>query len=295
MEISGDNRMKKLLIGTLLLSTAIVLTGCGKEKVFKYAEGDKSKIVGVLDPTITNVVIPNGVKEIGAAAFYELENLESVEMPNSVTTIGDMAFYHCYNLKTINFSSSLKTVGAMAFCCCGIEIENLTFNEGLELIREYAFEYCQGITGTLTFPSTLKEITYGAFSGCDGIRFVRIPGDTIIGYDTFFACNGIAHAYLEGNIKNIRKGTFVSNRLKTIVLPNTLEKIEAKAFEYGNNVQSIFFKGTKEEWDNVVIGDDNAGIASATIYYYAETKPEEAGNYWHYDATNLAEAWTYHS
>ena len=46
-----------------------------------------------------NVVIPEGVTEIGAFAFSRCEPLESVLIPGSVTVIGEDAFQGCKSLK----------------------------------------------------------------------------------------------------------------------------------------------------------------------------------------------------
>ena len=48
--------------------------------------------------SLTSVVIPNSVKNIGARAFYNCSGLTSVEIPNSVTSIGVEAFSGCGNL-----------------------------------------------------------------------------------------------------------------------------------------------------------------------------------------------------
>ena len=41
------------------------------------------------------VIIPKGVRKIGAWAFSKCYNLTSVTIPDSVTEIGDYAFYFC--------------------------------------------------------------------------------------------------------------------------------------------------------------------------------------------------------
>ena len=50
---------------------------------------------------ITDLIIPDGVKNIGANAFYGCTALSSIELPASMTSIGDNAFYLCSNLKEI--------------------------------------------------------------------------------------------------------------------------------------------------------------------------------------------------
>ena len=44
------------------------------------------------EPGVTEVVIPDGVTEIGDRAFYECESLTSITLPDGVTEIGKYAF-----------------------------------------------------------------------------------------------------------------------------------------------------------------------------------------------------------
>ena len=75
-----------------------------------------------------NVVIPEGVREIGESAFsivealpdgrkmsFENDTLLSAIMPNSVEHIANGAFEECENLQSVTFSSKLKTIGNQAF------------------------------------------------------------------------------------------------------------------------------------------------------------------------------------
>ncbi len=50
------------------------------------------------DALVTDVVIPDGVTEIGDYAFIGCESIKSIAIPESVTEIGEKAFYRCPNL-----------------------------------------------------------------------------------------------------------------------------------------------------------------------------------------------------
>lgn len=48
--------------------------------------------------TLTNIVLPSGIKFIGRSAFAGCENLESVQLPKSIKKIEYQAFYNCPKL-----------------------------------------------------------------------------------------------------------------------------------------------------------------------------------------------------
>ena len=90
---------------------------------------------------LTNITLPEGLKNIGASAFDGCSSLESITVPGSVTEIGEGAFFNCSGLKFAVLSEGVTTIG------------------------NYAFQRCYGLT-SVTVPSTLTEIGQTAFRDC---------------------------------------------------------------------------------------------------------------------------------
>lgn len=66
------------------------------------------------------VVVPDGVKEIGAEVFCGNREMEKIVLPDRVTRIGAEAFLWCDNLKIVE-AKALKVIGAEAFFGCHLE------------------------------------------------------------------------------------------------------------------------------------------------------------------------------
>ena len=66
--------------------------------------------------------------------------------------------------------------------------------------------------------------------------------------------------------------------------------IGAYAFWYCS-LRIIYYKGTADDFKKITIDSYNSSLWDATKYYYSEAKPNEEGNYWHYDENGNIEEW----
>jgi hypothetical protein len=103
--------------------------------------GDYSFFQGA---NLTNVTIPNGVINIGEAAFAGC-SLTSVTIPNSVTRIGNWAFDGC-SLTSVIIPDSVTNLGAGAFVGCS-SLTSVTIGNGVTNIGSEAFYHCLSLTG----------------------------------------------------------------------------------------------------------------------------------------------------
>ena len=65
-----------------------------------------------------DVVVPEGVAEIGAFAFRRCGELTGVTLPNGLTAIGDSAFEGKTGLTTITLPDTIEIIGKRAFANC---------------------------------------------------------------------------------------------------------------------------------------------------------------------------------
>lgn len=97
---------------------------------------------------LDEIVIPDGVKDLGDWAFHMCSGITDITIPDSVISIGYSAFSRCYNLKRITIPDSMICIGRFAFqeCSC---LRAITIPSNVVSIGEDAFWKCH-----------LKDLTF---------------------------------------------------------------------------------------------------------------------------------------
>lgn len=85
--------------------------------------------------------VPDGVVNISDIAFYNANNLTDIYLPDSVKEIGRSAFELCKNLNRINLDKATK-IGYAAFCCCE-SLDNISLNK--TDVGNYVFAFCSSL------------------------------------------------------------------------------------------------------------------------------------------------------
>lgn len=190
---------------------------------------------------ITNVVIEEGAKSIGARAFSYCENIRSVSIADSVTTIGEAAFEGCRGLDAISFTRFIESVGDHAFQDCSnlkaVHIPDTDAWCGISFGPE-ASNPLQG--GALLYvdgqPVTEVTVQYHvsayAFCGYTALTSVRFADHVdMIGEGAFLNCTGLTELVLPSGLRSIAERTFEGcTNLKNINIPKSVEYINYNAF-----------------------------------------------------------------
>ena len=173
-------------------------------------------------PNLTEIIIPESVKTIGACAFRYCTGLTSITIPTSVTRIegdgeteidiyqhGDGAFAGsgitsitipdsvtylgigtfngCKNLKTATIGNGVTHFYNQMFYEC-TSLESVKLPDNLTTLGAACFEGCISLD-SINLPNTLEYISSYAFSGCSGLRSITIPEMvTEIGSSAFYDC-----------------------------------------------------------------------------------------------------------
>lgn len=111
----------------------LTISGTGRMQDYPYGgEPDKGPWL-LCDEEIKNVVIEEGVENVGLRAFYQCETLETVELPSTLTEIGGAAFFYCGD----SFTSITIPAGVNS-----IEQSALSGNENLA-VKGYSGSYAE--------------------------------------------------------------------------------------------------------------------------------------------------------
>lgn len=116
------------------------------------------------------LVIPEGVSEIGIFAFSGSSGIQHLVLPQSVEKIGESAFQSCTGLKSINIPTNVNVLSKSLFSFCS-KLESVTFPDSLKVIGDNAFYHCDSLS-KITLPTTLDSIGNNAFYFCSSLTKV---------------------------------------------------------------------------------------------------------------------------
>lgn len=148
---------------------ALTLFGTGAMTDYDY-ETDQSPFFKNND--IKSLVIEDGIKSIGKAAFYNCRGLISAKIPDSVTSIGESAFAYTTKLQNLNLPDSVSEIGYSAFLCCS-SLPSVHIPASLSYISDQAFQACVSLT-EVEIPENIKEIGIGAFMNSENLKAITI-------------------------------------------------------------------------------------------------------------------------
>ena len=282
-------------------SCTLTITGSGEMWNFAYycrpweAYTDKIK----------SVVLPDGLKSIGAYAFYCAYGLTEIDIPEGVETIGQEAFEYS-NLNGIVLPKSLITLREYAFFSCPY-LTSVTMQEGLETIGYFAF----GCTLIESFriPKTVKYIGSHPVYHCpelkpeaftvdpanpyytvdNGVLFWNTDEGTVLLHSYLYtktnsmytvSADGIyGNAFYENpylktvilsdGVKRLHSSAFYkSSALETIVIPTSLTVIEWGATLECAALTDVYYLGSEETRNSTLtISDYNDALLNAQWHY----------------------------
>ena len=189
---------------------------------------------------LKNIDFPNSLQYIGVRSFLK-SGVTRIMIPENVKEIGQAAFWWCDDLDTIDFNAKNCVLGQTLYYefsnkydIWPSHIKSFIIGNKVDTIPAYLCDNLSVLT-KIKIPINVKKIGYQAFNGCTSLEKVEID-DLSAWCKIQFSNNPLSeahHLYLHG--KEIRE----------LVIPDDVEEINSYAFQSCNGLTSVNTNNTK--------------------------------------------------
>ncbi len=205
------------------------------------------------DFTTGQIVLHEGIREIGRGAFERCFRIGEIEIPRSVQRMGESAFADTRLARRIVIGNGLRVIPESAFeCSWGSKLSELIIGNNVVGIGACAFSGCEKLRN-LNIPFAVWDIGDNAFSGCTSLCALNLPsnlksigagafggssygmmmssGRRLLGSSaqTFDDCTDLRRVLVPNSVTNIGVGAFgavTSENLDRIYLPSSLKSAD---------------------------------------------------------------------
>ncbi|MBQ6067751.1 MAG: leucine-rich repeat protein [Clostridia bacterium] len=206
--------------------------------------------------TVKELVVAEGIADIGENAFANLPNLEKVTFKGDAN-VGRNAFLNCPKLKEVTFEKN-AVVGAEAFYGCDA-LKKVAFAQDADLDKD-AFKNADN----------LEEVIFSENGSVKGVNALANTA-FVKNYPVDFVMNGSTLVYYKGNdeevtiplnVTAIGDGAFAGNtHLKTVNITKYVDTLGDSAFEGCTALENVNF-ATFGSIENI-----GADVFTDTPYY----------------------------
>lgn len=214
---------------------------------------------------INTLTLPDGIKEIGTAAFSG-GNFNEVIFPESLISIGSYAFYNCYYLTTLVLPENVTTVGDYAFAQCK-KIYSISVPNGITAVGKDAFDcsyylnkntldninylgneetpYLIAYSKSNSYATKIVlqdtcKILYCSFANSTIESFTGGDGLLSIPASAFYRAEKLKEVKLGENVNSIGDNAFEScESLTSITIPSSVQTIGDSAFNNCSGLESV--------------------------------------------------------
>lgn len=223
--------------------------------------------------SLDNIKLAEDLKEIGAYAFSNDHALENINIPSSLTSIGEYAFSST-KISNLIIPNGVIEIKEGSFKDC-YNLSSIKIPNGVEKIGVFAFQKIP--IESLSIPASVNSISSTSFSDITMLNKIMVDEN-----NTFYRTeNG---ALIENANNKLVIGTFKDNKavipssikiigerafagktsITTVIVPDTIEKIEDNAF-YNTYMTTITIPKSVKSFDPKAL--DNKYAFSALLYY----------------------------
>lgn len=177
--------------------------------------------VFIQDKPVVDLVIPEGVENIGDYAFCGFRGLKSVMFAGSVKSLGIYAFYHCEDLQAVTIPDNITKIANRSFYQC-TALEEVTIGQG---VSDFGLE---------------------TFSGCRNLSSVNYSGSL----EQWFFITNINYSKVLSNCKRLTINGQDTNEIKSLNISHC-EKVNAYSCALFSNLEKVSISGAVKYIDNL--------------------------------------------
>ena len=205
---------------------------------------------------LDNVIVPDSVTKLGQCVFSRCESLKNIKLSNNITCLDDCLFAYCSSLEEIEIPSSVEELSNQVFL--KTNFKTFAFPEGVKKVEHSVFEECENLE-YIYISSTIEDFgltsaNEGAMHDCPVLKTIEVSSEspyyTVVDGVLFTKDMKTLVYYPEGlentsytipdGIETIGPGAFFGNmKLVEVMMPNTVTKIEQKAFKEAEILERV--------------------------------------------------------
>ncbi|MGM9630229.1 leucine-rich repeat protein [Butyricicoccus sp.] len=238
--------------GTLTISGTGAIWGCSYQDTSQPWYDVKSQIL--------NIVIEDGITNIGQYCFQSCSNVKKVTLPDSITRIAQYAFQNCESMQNINLSDNITSIGERAFSGCtswrpttlpnqlthlesgvlsGTGVEQITIPDSVGYIGEYAFAGCKSLK-EIVLPNSVTDVGDMAFQGCENLKKAVLSDHmTKISENMFYNCSLEDGVTIPSSVQEIGENAFYYTKMPEFTVPASITTIGNNAFAHSGLQKAV--------------------------------------------------------
>lgn len=188
---------------------------------------------------IETVVVESGVKEINDYAFNSCSSLKTVTIGDNIQKMGTHVFSNDTALTDVTIGDGTEEIGERAFEG-DRALLNVTIGEGLKDLQCRTFANCTFLK-KIDLPDSLTSISSDAFSDSalmeNGLSPLKYADNWLIGYNSNHTDD--SEVTVKKGTVGIASNALYKHQMETLNLPDSLKYINSGAISYTGNLKTV--------------------------------------------------------
>lgn len=186
-----------------------------------------------------SVEFPKELTKVNSLTFAGREGLTEVVLHDGVTELGECCFQDCKDLRYVGLPEGLKSIPDDAFSQCE-SLDGIVIPESVTEIGYASFFGCTSLQ-SINIPAAVTKIEVGAFEGCDALNAVHITDLDAwcrIEFETFF--HEHPHFFEGASPVRFAKNLYLNGELVTeVVVPDDVTVLSGSVFAGWESLQKV--------------------------------------------------------